>query len=719
MVEHNHVDKSTFFIKADEHITAEREINLLNREKIELTEQKRRKDGSLIWTEVVVQRIEIDGEYCALSVSRDITERKAIEEKLKHSRNRIMSILDAIPDMIFVLNHEGVFLEYSAKSGSKLYRPPESFLNQSLHKVMPGQLAALTLDKIIKTLKTGTNQIYNYELEIAGEKHYFESRMVKSTDTTVLSIVRDITETIKAGEQVLKNEEKYKAIFLNAPVGVLNFNEQGVILDCNDLFVKIIGSSREALIGFNMLQRVKNVEIKSAIQQAITFGSGYFEGNYTSVTANKITPVKGWFKSIYDEKGNFVDGIGLIEDITDQKKYEQELVAARKLAEQSDRLKSSFMATMSHELRTPLNTVIGFADMLDESMPVDQVNEFAGVISKSGKHLLNIIEDILDISLIDSGEVQLSREKNVLGDFAESLLMLAQHEKSVAGKNNLSVTLSIPAYMRKTVIFIDTNKINKVFTQIIRNAFKFTKEGSVEIGIVKKPESDTSGDILFYVKDSGIGISKDQQHYIFDVFRQVDDSSTREFEGTGLGLAISQKLVQLMKGKIWVESDLGKGSEFYVKLPCLTPASKEEELYHHPDGSSEETAFSGSSLVLVAVDDENNFHLYNQLLKRKKIAVEHATNGTEVIKRLEQKPAIDLVLVDINTSGMGRLEIIAQIKDLQPELPVIALTANSAHSDKELMLNAGCNDLLSKPINNQLFIDCVLKYLSPSPKRQA
>jgi PAS domain S-box-containing protein len=703
--------KDISMLKTDEQITSEREINLLNREKIELTEQKRRKDGTLIWTEVVVQRIEINGVYCALSVSRDITERKSIEENLKNSRNRIMSILDAIPDILFILNQDGVFLEYHANNAGKLYLPPEMFLNKKADNVMPEYLARLTNEKIKETLQTGLTRIYNYELEIMGETHYFESRMVKNSANTVLTIVRDVSDTVKAGHDKRKNEEKYKAMFINSPIGVLNFDQQGIIHDCNEIFVQTIGSAREALIGFNMLEQLQNQGVKAAIKNAIGKGSGFYEGYYNSITANKVTPVKAYFKCIYDDNEEFVDGIGLIEDITEQKKYEQELVEARKLAEQSDRLKSSFMATMSHELRTPLNTVIGFADMMDQSLPADQVIEFAQVISKSGKHLLDIIEDILDISLIDSGEVKLSHERLNLGDYADALLNTAQQEKLISGKTHLSVQLSIPANMRNLTIIGDTHKLNKLFSQIIKNAFKFTKEGAVEIGISKKPETDDSPNIVFYIKDTGIGISKEQQEYIFDVFRQVDDSTTREFEGTGLGLAISKKLVELMKGKILVESELGKGSIFLVELPCLQIAGNNYFKIESVQKIPHEQNSKIQKLAMIAEKDDLNFHLYKLLLQRRNIGVVNVKNSSEAISMVKQNPSIKIMLLDLNMPEMGGMETIAKIKHENPELPIIALTVTDLFTENELVIKAGCDDIISKPINNQLFVKTVMKFL--------
>lgn len=690
-------------------LTNLREQQLFTEEKIEFAEQKKHKSGNLFWTEVVVQKIEIMGERFALAVSRDITDRVKIQEEFMKSETRVRSLLSAIPDMLFIFDTEGTFLEYHAMHPEKLLLQPDEFLNRNVKDVMPAGLTTATMENIEKTLKSGKMQLYGYHVDTPQGKMFCDVRMVKASDTTVLCIVRDITDVHKAEEDRRKNEEKYKTLFRNTPLGVFNFNHKGVILDCNDYFVRIIGSSREALIGFNMLERVNDAVLKRRIKEAIDKGSSMYEGVYSSVTAEKHTPVKAFFKCIYDSNGAFIDGIGIVEDVSEQKEYEAQLVAAKRKAEESDRLKSSFMATMSHELRTPLNTVIGFSDMIDESMPIDQILEFTQVITKSGKHLLSIIEDILDISLIDSGEVKLILEKFAIDELMEGLYNFASQQKIAFDKDRIDVEIQLPESYKGIRLLGDVRKINKVFKHLIMNAVKFTRNGKIEFGIDEGKEAGSPDGVLLYVKDTGIGIPKEKHKLIFEIFRQADDSSTREFEGTGLGLTISRKLIKMMGGRVWLESEPGEGAAFYFELPLKASAAEtvnKLNQYKKPQLQS----MKGIT-VLVAEDDDTNFHLFKLLLNRRQIDVVRAKNGEEAIDEVSKNEDIRMVLMDINMPVLNGYEATRRIKKIKPEIIVIAVTAYALAGDKTRALEAGCDDYITKPINNQVFYHTLGKYL--------
>lgn len=690
-------------------LTKKREQRLLDDDKIELTEQKQRKDGTLLWTEVVVQKIVINGKNFALSVSRDITDRVKMQYQLMKSESRVSSLLSAIPDLLFIFDSEGYFIEYHASRPDMLFLLPGEFLHRNVKDVMPRYLANLTMENIEKTFETNEMQLYGYHIDMPKGRMFFDVRMVKASDNTVLCIVRDSTDAHNAEEDRRKNEEKYKTIFRNTPLGVFNFNQESEILDCNEHFVRIIGSSREALLGFNMLKRLKDTKLRKRIEEAIRNGSAMYEGVYYSVTADKSTPVKAFFKCIYDQNGAFIDGIGIVEDVSEEKEYEAQLLAAKRKAEESDRLKSSIMATMSHELRTPLNTVIGFSDIIDDSMSMDQILEFAQMITKSGRHLLTIIEDILDISLIDSGEEKLVIEKFAIDRLMEGLYNFASQQKIAFKKNGIDVNIHIPESFRGGRLMGDVRKINKVFGHLIKNAVKFTKTGKIEIGVDEVQETGSPDGVVLYVKDTGIGIPKEKQEVIFDIFRQADDSSTREFEGTGLGLTISQKLIKMMGGRIWLESEPGKGAAFYFELPLKASAAEamnKLDQYKKPRVNS----MKGIT-VLVAEDDDTNFHLFKLLLKRRQIDVIRAKNGEEAVSEVSKNDDIALVLMDINMPVLNGYEATQKIKEINPELVVVAVTAYAMIGDKTLALEAGCDDYITKPINNQIFYETLSKYL--------
>ncbi len=523
-------------------------------------------------------------------------------------------------------------------------------------------------------------------------------------------MVREITEQKKIELELRKSEEKYRTIFANSPVGIFNFDENGVILDCNQNFVDIIGSSRRVLIGFNILERVPDQKLVSAISDAISTGHGYYEDYYKSVTANKVTPVKVFLQAVRDDKGDFVYGVGIVEDITEQKKYEDQLLSAKKKAEESDKLKSSFMAIMSHELRTPLNSIIGFSEMLENEMPADQVDELSGLITRSGKHLLAIIENIFDISLIDSGDVKIAIENVSLHNLMNNLRVISRKTSEQLKKQDIDISIHVPESIGEVKVCTDIQKVTKIFTHLIHNALKFTRKGAVEIGLKEENVSGRPDNILFYVKDTGIGIEKEKHQLVFQLFRQADETSTREFEGTGLGLSIAKKLIELLGGEIWLDSAPGEGSTFYFELPCFRSTQEAVEFLYKKSGT--EIRSRDSKTIVIAEDDDSNFQLFELLLKRKKMNVIRAYNGREAVEHVQRMPDINLVLMDINMPVMNGYQATREIKKLRNNLPVIAVTAYAMAGDEYKANEAGCDDYLTKPINNKLFYQTVFKHIS-------
>ncbi len=392
----------------------------------------------------------------------------------------------------------------------------------------------------------------------------------------------------------------------------------------------------------------------------------------------------------------------LLQSMLSDKQYQQEIIKAKEKAEESDRLKSAFLATMSHELRTPLNSIIGFSELLlgGDFEPVE-VTEYSQLINGSGKHLLNLIEDILGIALIESGQVEIKKEVFDLKGLMLDVFDYARREMSRTAKDHIGLSgLHKLKIDKKLEVETDFNRLKQVFYFLISNAVKFTHKGKIEIGF----KEEDHGDILFYVKDTGIGISKDKQQIIFDRFRQADDSFTRKYGGTGLGLYITSKIIRMLGGAIHVESAIGEGSAFYFRMPHLIKGSNEladNEVLSLPKLKNAQ--------ILIVEDDENNRYLLENYLEYSGAGLYFADDGFQAIKLKQENPQINIVLMDLKLPGIDGYETTRRLKNIDNSLYVIAQTAFALDEDREKAIGAGCNAYLAKPIKRTVLYKAILQ----------
>ena len=383
-----------------------------------------------------------------------------------------------------------------------------------------------------------------------------------------------------------------------------------------------------------------------------------------------------------------------------RKQIDNELEKAKLVAEESDRLKSAFLANMSHEVRTPLNGILGLAQVLLKTEDISpKVRNDVKMIVESGSSLLSLIEDIMDVSKIEAGQMKIKYKPFFLNTLMDQLysIFLAHplYLQRNVGQKNIELRYDKPS--ANITIMSDPDRLQQIFVNLIGNALKFTKTGFVHFGYTIKKQ-----DIIFYVKDSGIGIPTDKTNKIFERFTQVDNTLARKFSGSGLGLAISKGLVNLLNGTIWCESDLGKGSRFYFTIP-YHPTAMLVGTDTPQKRSIVEYDWSNYS-VLIVEDDIINFKVIEAMLRNTKVNVIHADNGLKAIEYIRLYPQINLVLMDVHLPEISGLEATEKILKLHPKLPIIAQTANAMSEDKDKCLEAGCVDYISKPIDmNDLF----------------
>ena len=383
-----------------------------------------------------------------------------------------------------------------------------------------------------------------------------------------------------------------------------------------------------------------------------------------------------------------------------RRNFEEQLILAKEKAEESDRLKSTFLATMSHELRTPLNAIIGFSGLGEASTKKESYERWNKIINSSGKHLLNIIESIFDVSLLQAKEAKLEEEEFSLSDFYLTLQQYVKAEIKKHGKSNLTTQMFSFANS-EVFITADKTKLMQLITNLLNNAIKYTNKGEIEYGY-----RVIDNDVLFSVSDSGIGIKDEDVDIIFDVFRQVEDPLVCSQSGVGLGLAICKEISELMNGELCLESKEGEGTTFYFKLSDVVVGEQEQsqKIEVLPPKLAGET-------ILVVEDIEYNYLLINEMLSPTAARVIWAKNGQESIHLVNSESSISLILMDIKMPLMDGYEASRKILNAKPNIPIIAQTAYALKSDKKLIKEAGFKDYIPKPINEDLLYQLLSLYL--------
>lgn len=608
-------------------------------------------------------------------------------------------LFDNIPDAILVLDTNKKLLNANPKAKAII----QNIINNSEPKKE----------------QVAVDIISNFALTNSNENFIFDDKIYDITCSKIqnhnnqkigdLISLRDVTDRKNAEIKHQKSEENYRLIAENSSDIIWTMDLYGNYHYVSPSVFNMLGYTAEE----NMKQIITDNLEPESLKYAVELINYAIENISNKITIEphtielqqrhkngSIVWTEVVISPIY-ENDNFKYFLGVTRNISNRKKIEEDLIAAKEKAEESDRLKSAFLANMSHEIRTPMNGILGFLELIKTlDLSSDTRDNYFEIIEKSGQRLLDTINDIIEISKIESNQIPTQYSDFDLNEILQDQVSFFDQQAKEKGLN-LSI-LQNSNYI-STPIHSEKNILNGIITNLIRNAIKFTNNGSIEIAYKIQDQ-----EICFCIKDTGIGIPKDKTEEIFNRFTQVNIHNTRPYEGSGLGLSIVKGYLQMINGRIWVESELGVGSSFFFNIPHIAASSDYSGSSNNQSLSDLNFDFSSIN-ILLAEDDAISSYLIKEIVRHYNINLTHVNNGLECIKTLQERNDFSLILMDIKMPYMDGIETTLKIRETDKNIKIIALTAYALDGDKEKAIEAGCDDFITKPVDQYKLIETIIK----------
>jgi PAS domain S-box-containing protein len=656
------------------------------------------KKGNYVWLRDIVNIVIENGKPRWLrGVMFDITKQKETNQLLIESEEKYRGLIENSPDGIVIYVNEKI--TYANGEALRIIKAKnrEQIIGKSvLEFIHPDSIESVIQRMKEVVMDVNASSIVEEKLVcLNGETLYAELKAIPTifeNQNAIQVIIHDITERKRTQDKIKQLSQAVE----QSPVAIVITNTNGAIEYINPKFTETTGYSFDEILGQNSrILKSGHTSHNEYVHlwQTLIAGEEWFGEFQNKRKDGTLYWESASISPILNSQGKATHYIAIKEDITERKHIEQQLIKAKEKAEESDRLKLAFLANMSHEIRTPMNGIIGFTELLKErNLDTEVQQEYIKIIEKSGIRMLNIINDIISISKIESGQVDITLSETDINEQLEFLHTFFKPEATQKGITLLVKNLLSP---NETIIKTDREKLYAVLTNLIKNALKFTNSGTIEFGCEKKGKN-----LEFFVKDTGLGISNSQKEIIFERFRQANDTTTQSTEGSGLGLAISKAYIETMGGKIWVESEEGKGSNFYFTLPHNPKSGQKENIVSKKIKSEEIIENKIKDLkILIVEDDAISKLLITIAVKPFSKEIIKVSTGFEAIDACRNNPDIDLVMMDINMPEMGGYEATKKIRTFNKNVVIIAQTANGMQSDHDKAIAAGCTDYISKPIN--------------------
>ncbi|NOU48930.1 MAG: PAS domain S-box protein, partial [Bacteroidales bacterium] len=615
----------------------------------------------------------------ALESNENKLKKIQIEEKLKKSEEKFRSLFENHSAAKFLIDAETGAIVDANLAASNFY----GWSVNELEQMNISEISTLTENeiadersKIKNNISIPSDFVHRSKNGNLKNVEVFSSSVEIDGKSFIHSIVHDITEKKIAEQKIILLSKAIE----QSPVSVVITEPNGNMEYVNARFTEITGYSFNEIIG-------KNLRILKSGEQSEVF----YKSMWETITSGKVWSGeirnKKKNKELYwesvsisplvDDLGQITHFIGIKEDITERKRILNELVVAKEKAEESERLKTAFLHNISHEIRTPMNAIVGFSSLLEyPGLPQDQVTQYVEIIVNSSNQLLSVITDIINIATLEAGQEMIETKTMNLNTICNDL-----YDKFLPKAQAKQISFSVETYLsqNEAECKTDENKLTQVLNQLIGNALKFTKQGHIKFGYKLKNDQDQA-ELEFYVEDTGIGIAKEMFEEIFIRFRQVESTTARNYGGSGLGLTLSKAYIELLGGKLWLDSELGKGSTFYFTIPYRLSIPEVLSTKESIPGSK--TGAIVQKTLLIAEDEDSNYMLLEHVLSGLKVKIIRANDGAEAVE-ICKSTAIDLILMDVKMPVMDGYEATKLIRVFNKELPIIALTAYSTEADKK------------------------------------
>ena len=683
----------------------------------------RKRDGTRFPVEIVSGPCLWQGREIMFALIHDISDRIVAEAQVIRANHEWRSTFDTIPDLIAILDTDYRITRINRAMADLLKKSPQEALGLTCHEELHGTLEPPDSCPHKQLLADGRE--HSTELYIPGIDGWYQVTASPFRDDLgkligSVHVAHDITSRKRKEEALLNSESKYRQLHESMMDAFVKVEMSGKIIESNHVYRELVGYSAGELatLTYRELTPVRwhAMEARLVEEQILAQGfSDVYEKEYFRKDG-AIVPVELRTYLLRDEKGEPEAMWAVVRDISARKEFEAQLLnvnrqldAARRQSEAANQAKSEFLANMSHEIRTPMNAIIGLGHLALRTVMTRQQRDYLNKIKVAADSLLQLLNDLLDLSKIEAGKLELEEIPFSLQVILEHLLMLVGVGAAAKGvRLRLTTHPDTPPYLVG-----DPLRLEQVLLNLLGNAIKFTPCGEVELTVTPVAREGEGITLKFAVRDTGIGLTGEQISHLFHPFTQADGSTTRRFGGTGLGLAICRRLVSLMEGEIGVTSEPGQGSTFTCTahfLQGVVPVTAPEE----PSDQAVVRSVLQGRRILVADDQEVNRQILQELLEQAGALVSLAADGREAVAMaLGSTGVFDAVLMDLQMPELDGYEATLRLRERWSleQLPIIAMTAHVMKEERERCLAGGMNDHLAKPVNPDLLYGCLMRWL--------